>query len=119
MKLFGSSFGRVAKNKQFDYKSRFYDQDRERFDHKPVGRMNFRSGSKILKGRVSSQDDSEDQTWSERTGSKKQRGRLKLVLLLSIFAVLFVYYQFDLNGIIALVLVFLLLILFIRENNRG
>jgi hypothetical protein len=56
--------------------------------------------------------------WSDRSGRHRNHGRYRLMLLLAIFGVIFAYYKFDLNGILAVFLIFLLLILFIRENNR-
>jgi hypothetical protein len=119
MKLFGSSFARTPKPRSFHYQRRFSDGEEEKGNHQKGGSFEFRSSSKVLNRKVSSRQRRRGMSWSQQTGQKRARGRNRMMLLLAIFGVLFAYYRFDLNGILAIFLVFILLVLFIRENNRA
>lgn len=117
MSFFRSSFSRLPKHKRFEYKPLYYDKDKDevkdvRIDIKkahaegPSGKSPFSAKYGMYS--------------REEYREMRRRSRIrKMVLLMAMFAVIYLIFGYGVNVFAGLFMILVLLVIFIREVNKN
>ena len=109
-------FFKSAKNRKFDYMPLYYDESKESMLDTGV-RMDFRKG-KLLNDEEARLGQMRHTKFSEKYRFSRKKRLKQMVLLLSMFGVVYGIYVYDINAIVSLLALLILLVVFIRENNK-
>lgn len=117
MALFGrGSFFRLPKHSRFEYKPRFYDPDKEKFEEDPKLKMEKGAFFKNRNSRIAGAFTSNDIVNRERRNRKAHTVRLGMLVLMLFLP--FLYWLGYTNGLVTIVGLLILLILFISQANK-
>ncbi len=115
MKFFQSKFAKLPKHSRFEYSPRYYDPQKEEQEEREIkfgraARTKYSGSNLIGKFRATRYVDRGRQSNSSKW--------YKMALLLGLMGVATAMYVDRLNMIVALGIILILLILFIRETNK-
>lgn len=125
MGMFGSSFGKVNKHKRFEYKPLYYSPDKDKLQQgeDDEDKFNFRKAYAREKGKASPLAAFYSRRGADDSPSSRRSARIKkMVLLLLMFFIVYMIFGVGVHfyaEITGMCIMFVMMVIFIREVNNG